>query len=711
MVFKTIIKRDGKEAPFQIKKIENAIEKAFIADGTSLSHNSYELAEAVVLFLKKANIERPHIEEIQDMVEKVLENLGYAGIADRYKKFREQRRLLRGQLFIANTKPEDYEEIYAPKVEVVSKGQNKRWDPWFIQRKLMDDFQLGTDTARQISSEVERKIFALGFASVSSQLVRELTNHVLRSNGLEHLTLNEERVGVPIQDMERLFFEGQTNAQGNNPERIRDVIANHSLKQFSLQNVFSHEIAEAHRVGQFHIHGLGYPATMFGGVCDIREIIQQGLSLQGLPTVSSPAKHARTLATHINTYLACMRPYYYGPISLAYLNIFFAPYLENISHQEMMQEAQNFIFITSQNAFTRGGEAFPIDFNIYTYLPNSILKLEAVGPAGKHTGKTYQELMPTILRFATALIECWACGDASRKPFVYPSITLHYQDGNQSTAEAKAILELANKIALRQENLYFAKEQEETYSFSALTCLTRPMKTHNTKGREFIRLNNLQTISINLPHILLKRGLDRVRETLQNLENEILVVLDKAVQAHEEKRMFMLQLSSSPTSPLKELQKNMADGFPVIDLHSIKCCIGFVGLHEFVKLAIGKSLDSIAGLDLAKKLLTYIHKCLKEVSLFPELYEIETNPELVAAYRLARRDNENYPQYQHFFKKDKEGSLSYSSGLEFLWEGEIYTHELLEKRLQFYACFGLHSPILSSKYLMQSSQNSQRLLL
>ena len=147
MPFQKIIKRDGTEVPFKIEKISIAIEKAFIADGGQLDHNSAELAEAVVLFLEKNQVKKPHIEEIQDMVETVLANLGYARVGQVYKRFREKRRIARGRLFVEEDHPEDYQEIYNP--VIVVKNQQKQsvspWDAKIIQKKLMDELELPFD--------------------------------------------------------------------------------------------------------------------------------------------------------------------------------------------------------------------------------------------------------------------------------------------------------------------------------------------------------------------------------------------------------------------------------------------------------------------------------------------------------------------------------------------------------------------------------------
>lgn len=696
MPFHTVIKRDGTEVPFKIEKISNAIEKAFIADGGKLEHNSQELADAVVLFLEKNQVVKPPIEEIQDMVEVVLANLGYARVAQKYKAFREERRLARGRLFVEGVNPEDYEEIHSPiMVENIKKQISSKWDLQIIQQKLIEDFQLPTEIARTIASAVEKKIISLEFNKVSSELIREFTNNILPDYGYGHLVLKDVRIGMPLGDIEQLFQRPKHDFELNNPEKIRATIATHSLKQFSLQNIFSKESAFAHASGRMHIHGLGHPCALASGVISVRQIAFEGLQLMGLKTKSKPARHAKVLTTHINTYLSCMRPYYYGPISLSYLNVFYAPYLENLSTQEIYQEAQNLIYISSQNAYARGGEPLAIDFNIYSYMPEEIKMVVAVGPGGKLTGKTYGEYSGLAMTFANALLDCWDQGDAFKNAFDFPIATLHYQKDFKSNISANDFLKKASQIAVRRKNINFIKDHKHTGYFSSQTHLQDSMLSTTSRNSSIVRMNNLQTISINLPHLLLRRGLKSKDSVLSNLESELNSILSIALQAHEEKRNFLLALGSQKNSPLVEIFKIMPDGFSLVDLRTIKSCIGFVGLSEFTEMAVGESFyQGNLGFNFAKDFLALFHTCLHNAGLFSDLYEIEENPELVASYRLARRDAEKFLEASKYFDSLQNGGVHYSNSYLPKVDSDISLERQYQIQTEFNEKLGLHCSVL-----------------
>jgi len=93
----TIRKRDGKLVPYDNYKIANAILKAAEAVGEGDFSRAHEVAKQVenVIGQKFHANSIPAVEEIQDIVEKVLIEQGYAAVAKAYILYREQRRRVR----------------------------------------------------------------------------------------------------------------------------------------------------------------------------------------------------------------------------------------------------------------------------------------------------------------------------------------------------------------------------------------------------------------------------------------------------------------------------------------------------------------------------------------------------------------------------------------------------------------------------------------
>ena len=92
-----VVKRDGKVVDFSIGKISAAITKAFDASGRQYHESVIELIALRVTsdFESKIQDGRITVEDIQDSVEKVLSESGYADVAKAYILYRKQREKVR----------------------------------------------------------------------------------------------------------------------------------------------------------------------------------------------------------------------------------------------------------------------------------------------------------------------------------------------------------------------------------------------------------------------------------------------------------------------------------------------------------------------------------------------------------------------------------------------------------------------------------------
>ena len=92
-----VVKRDGKVVDFSIKKISDAITKAFVAIEKQYHPSVIELLALHVTadFENKIKDDRISVEDIQDSVEKVLSESGYADVAKAYILYRRQREKVR----------------------------------------------------------------------------------------------------------------------------------------------------------------------------------------------------------------------------------------------------------------------------------------------------------------------------------------------------------------------------------------------------------------------------------------------------------------------------------------------------------------------------------------------------------------------------------------------------------------------------------------
>ncbi|MCH5165317.1 MAG: ribonucleoside triphosphate reductase [Clostridiales bacterium] len=92
-----VVKRDGKQTEFDISKISQAIKKAFDAQEKQYNDDIIDLIALRVTadFASKVKNELVAVEDIQDSVEQVLIQTGYADVAKAYILYRKQREKIR----------------------------------------------------------------------------------------------------------------------------------------------------------------------------------------------------------------------------------------------------------------------------------------------------------------------------------------------------------------------------------------------------------------------------------------------------------------------------------------------------------------------------------------------------------------------------------------------------------------------------------------
>ena len=88
-----IIKRDGREQDFDLKRVKDAIKSAFVASESFFTEDILDLVSIRVTanFQEKINDGKIALEDVQDYVEKTLEQSGYNNVAKSYILYRKQR--------------------------------------------------------------------------------------------------------------------------------------------------------------------------------------------------------------------------------------------------------------------------------------------------------------------------------------------------------------------------------------------------------------------------------------------------------------------------------------------------------------------------------------------------------------------------------------------------------------------------------------------
>lgn len=657
-----IKKRDGRLVPFDKEKISNAIFKAANVVGGKDSVLADELAGVVISFLGKIFSDKiPGIEDIQDMVEKVLIETGHAKTAKAYILYREKRKRRRTGLLVSKHAKSDSDST--DNSLMVDPGTKKETFPWNkskIVKALKEEAELPQSVAQKIANIVERRVLASGLKRISSSLIRELVDNELFEMGYNANLEKQAVLGMPKFDIEQLIYsknQENSNISANSPEAINLAIAENTLKQYALQEVFSKEVADMHLNGAIHLHDLGYPTRVYCSSHSIEYIKKYGLNLANLDTCSAPAKHARTLTGHLNTFLASMQAYYAGALGVGYINIMYAPYVENMNYEEMRQEAQHLIFSCSQSAFSRGGQTLFLDFNIHTGIPKYLSKIPAIGPGGKPTGKTYGEYSLAAQKFTMAMLDVWREGDRYGHLFAFPKCDFHVNDETFTDPHQYKIFEYACQIASENGVPYFIFDRDEITLSACCRLRTTIEDEFMIQHPESMRFCGFQNVTINLPQAAYRAG----KGNLEELYNEISKAIEIAVKAHLQKKDFIKKLMAGPQMPLWEIGKKAMDGRPYVDLEAATYIVGIIGLNECLQFLTGHELhDNDEMLKLGLKIISHMYVKVKQEGKKHGLkFSLEESPAESASRRLAKIDVRNYKEARDLVKGSLENDDFY----------------------------------------------------
>ncbi len=645
VIFQSVKKRDGKIAPFEKSKISKAIYSAAKAVGGEDRKLAQKLANDVVLFLYTLKGDKvPEVEEIQDVVEKILIENGHARTAKAYILYRKQREILRKKRLLRKGPDEREATDYALFVRT-SDDDFVSWNRRRISDALQNETGLNIDLAEKIAEETEETILNSNVHLISSSLIREIVNVKLIEHGLENSRLRHTRLGVPLFDAEKIIlYANRENANiPHNPEATNMTIAETVKKQYMLSEVFSRDVADAHIRGDIHLHDLGFGDRPYCSGQSLEYVKKYGLNLPNALSIAKPARHADTLLAHMVKFSAALQGHFAGAIGWDAVNIFFAPFLTGMNDREIHQLAQMLVFEYSQQSVARGGQAIFSDLNLYWEIPKHFRDVDAIGPGGEYTGKKYSEYADIAQQFAWALFDVYMHGDGIGRPFFFPKPLVHITEDFFRTSGWEDFLNHIADVSSKRGNTYYVFDRGETAKISECCRLSFKLEESdladaNTPWK--MRYTALQNVTLNLPRAAYAAHHDDAA-----LFKKLDELLEYTAKAHVQKKQFIERIISlKDEGPLALLTMDR-DGEPYLRLHRATYLIGLLGLNELVQHHCGHEMhENEYALRFGLRILAHLYLRIKELSKIYDLrFVMEQTPAESAAHRLARLDLEHFP--------------------------------------------------------------------
>ena len=401
-----------------------------------------------------------------------------------------------------------------------------------------------------------------------------------------------------------------------------------------LKNIYTPEIAEAHKTAAFHIHDL----SMFSGYCagwSIRQLIAEGLG--GVPDkiTSMPAKHLSTLIQQIVNFLGIMQNEWAGAQAFSSFDTYLAPFVkaDSLSDASVKQCLQSFVY--GVNTPSRWGSQAPFtNITLDWVCPPDLADKKAV-VGGEKTGFTYGECQKEMDTINRLFIELMLEGDAAGRGFQYPIPTYNITaDFDWSSPNARLLFEMTARYGTPYFQNFINSDLNPGDVRSMCCRLQLDKRELRKRGGGLFGSDeftgSIGVVTINMPQIAY------LSKTEKNYFDRLDYLMETAKQSLQIKRKVIEKLLEGGLFPYtKRYLKHLNNHFSTI---------GICGMNEACLNFLGEDIASERGKAFAEKVLTYMRNKLAD---FQEetgsLFNLEATPAESTSYRLAKHDKQQFP--------------------------------------------------------------------
>ena len=401
-----------------------------------------------------------------------------------------------------------------------------------------------------------------------------------------------------------------------------------------LNNIYSKEIAEAHKTAAFHIHDL----SMFSGYCagwSLRQLIAEGLG--GVPDkiTSTPATHLSTLVNQIVNFLGIMQNEWAGAQAFSSFDTYLAPFIraDHLTEKQVRQCIQSYIY--GVNTPSRWGSQAPFTNITLDWVCPDDLKNKKAIVGGKEQDYTYGDCQKEMDIINKVFIELMIEGDANGRGFAYPIPTYNItRDFDWNSENAKLLFTMTAQYGTPNFQNFVNSDLNPSDVRSMCCRLQLDKRELRRRGGGLFGADeftgSIGVVTINMPQI----------GYLANNEDEFYKRLDYLMELAKEslctKRKVIQKLYDSGLFPYtRRYLKTLVNHFNTIGLCGMnECCLNFLGVD----------ITDPKGKAFAEKVLQHMRERMQDFQEETgDLFNLEATPAESTSYRLARHDKEQFP--------------------------------------------------------------------
>ena len=401
-----------------------------------------------------------------------------------------------------------------------------------------------------------------------------------------------------------------------------------------LNNIYSKEIAEAHKTAAFHIHDL----SMFSGYCagwSLRQLIAEGLG--GVPDkiTSTPATHLSTLVNQIVNFLGIMQNEWAGAQAFSSFDTYLAPFIraDHLTEKQVRQCIQSYIY--GVNTPSRWGSQAPFTNITLDWVCPDDLKDKKAIVGGKEQDYTYGDCQKEMDMINKVFIELMIEGDAEGRGFAYPIPTYNItRDFDWNSENAKLLFTMTSQYGTPNFQNFVNSDLNPSDVRSMCCRLQLDKRELRRRGGGLFGADeftgSIGVVTINLPQIayLAKNEEEFFKrlDYLMDLAKESLCIKRKVIQKLYDGGLFPYT---------RRYLKTLTNHFNTIGLCGMnECCLNFLGVD----------ISDAKGKAFAEKVLTHMREKMQDYQeQTGDLFNLEATPAESTSYRLARHDKEQFP--------------------------------------------------------------------
>jgi len=379
-----IRKRNGRVVKFDKEKVVEAIWKAAQSVGGKEKKISERLADKACIIINYQFSDKtvPTVEEIQDVVERVLIKDGHVKTAKAYILYRQQR------------------------------------------TKMRETKNVMIDVNNTISEYMDK----------SDWRVKENSNEAFSFSGL------------------LLHTAGKV------------------MSNYNLNEMYTPQIAEAHKKGYAHIHDLSHGVIGYCAGWSLKNLMLMGFGGVTNKVDCKPAKHMSTVVHQMVNYIGCLQMEFAGAQAFSSVDTLLAPFVkyDDLTYKQVKQAMQQLVF--SLNIPSRWGAQFPFSNLTFDWTIPKDMENEAAIVGGKEQGYAYGDLTEEQDMVNRAFMEVFGEGDANGRTFSFPIPTFNItKDFDWESENSRKLFEMTAKYGSPYFQNYVGSKLDPS-SIRAMCC-------------------------------------------------------------------------------------------------------------------------------------------------------------------------------------------------------------------------------------------------